>query len=138
MSSMLVSPTVPRGAYPERQESRPGSCEALWLRASGLLSRQVQVRRLRLRRFVREVNAHSQAYDVLGPLAIQAMADELRYRLRCGGWHNDIVARMFALVRTVATQTLGMQPFDVQVMGGWVLLHGMVAEMHTGEGKRAR
>jgi preprotein translocase subunit SecA len=63
------------------------------------------------------------------------MADELRYRLRCDGWHNDTVARTFALVRTVATQTLGMQHFDVQVMGGWVLLHGMVAEMHTGEGK---
>jgi preprotein translocase subunit SecA len=28
-----------------------------------------------------------------------------------------------------------MQHFDVQVMGGWVLLHGMVAEMQTGEGK---
>jgi preprotein translocase subunit SecA len=63
------------------------------------------------------------------------MADELRYRLRCDGWHRDLVARTFALVRTVATQTLGMSHFDVQIMGGWVLLHGMVAEMQTGEGK---
>jgi preprotein translocase subunit SecA len=46
-----------------------------------------------------------------------------------------MVARTFALVRTVATQTLGMPHFDVQIMGGWVLLHGMVAEMQTGEGK---
>jgi preprotein translocase subunit SecA len=135
MSSMLVSRTVPRGAYPERQESRPGRLEALWLRASGLLSRQVQVRRLRLRQFVREVKAHSQAYDTLAPPAIRAMADELRYRLRCDSRHTDIVARTFALVRAVATQTLGMPHFDVQVMGGWVLLHGMVAEMQTGEGK---
>jgi len=135
MSSMLVSHTVPQGAYPERQESHPGRFEALWLHASGRLSRQVQVRRLWLRRFVQEVNAHSHAYDALGPPAIRAMADELRYRLRCDGWHNDLVARTFALVRTVATQTLGMQHFDVQVMGGWVLLQGMVAEMQTGEGK---
>ena len=63
------------------------------------------------------------------------MADELRYRLRCDGRHNDMVARTFALVRAVATQTLGMPHFDVQIMGGWVLLHGMVAEMQTGEGK---
>jgi preprotein translocase subunit SecA len=28
-----------------------------------------------------------------------------------------------------------MRPFDVQVMGGWILLNGMVAEMDTGEGK---
>ena len=25
--------------------------------------------------------------------------------------------------------------FDVQVMGGWIMLNGMVAEMDTGEGK---
>ena len=63
------------------------------------------------------------------------MADELRYRLRCDGEQRDLVARTFALVRTVAAQTLGMSHFDVQLMGGWVLLHGMVAEMPTGEGK---
>src|SRR5262249_10480003 len=135
MSSMLVSRTVPRGAYPERQESRPGRLEALWLPASGFPSRHVQGRGLRLRQFVREVKAHSQAYDTLAPPAIRAMADELRYRLRCDSRHTDIVARTFALVRAVATQTLGMPHFDVQVMGGWVLLHGMVAEMQTGEGK---
>ena len=74
----------------------------------------------------------------MGPLAITAMADELQYRLRRGGWHDDTLARTFALVRAAATQTLGMAHFDVQVMGGWVLLHGMVAEMQTGEGKRTR
>jgi len=46
-----------------------------------------------------------------------------------------VVAQAFALVREVARRTLGMRHFDVQVMGGWVLLHGMVAEMETGEGK---
>ena len=29
----------------------------------------------------------------------------------------------------------GCQHFDVQIMGGWVLLQGMVVEMQTGEGK---
>ena len=135
MSSILGSHTLPRGAYPERHEARPGRCDAVWRRAAGPLSRQVQVRRLRLRRFVQEVQAHSPASDALGPPAIRAMADELRYRLRCDGEQRDLVARTFALVRTVAAQTLGMPHFDVQLMGGWVLLHGMVAEMPTGEGK---
>ena len=134
-TSILGSRTLPRGAYPERHEARPGRCDAVWRRASGPLSRQVQVRRLRLRRFVQEVQAHSLASDALGPPAIRAMADELRYRLRCDGEQRDLVARTFALVRTVAAQTLGMSHFDVQLMGGWVLLHGMVAEMPTGEGK---
>jgi preprotein translocase subunit SecA len=133
--SLSVSRTVPRGAYPERDTAHPGRFEALWQRASDLLSYQGQMRRLRLQRFVREVQAQSQRDNALGAQAIRVMADELRYRLRGDGWHRDLLARTFALVRAVATQTLGLTPFDVQVMGGWVLLHGMVAEMHTGEGK---
>ena len=63
---MLLSNTVPRGAYPERHEPRLGRFERLCVRATGILSRQVQVRRLRLQRFVREVTAHRRACDALG------------------------------------------------------------------------
>jgi preprotein translocase subunit SecA len=38
-------------------------------------------------------------------------------------------------VREAATRTLGQRHFDVQLIGGRVLLDGMVAEMATGEGK---
>ncbi len=41
----------------------------------------------------------------------------------------------FALVREMASRTLGQRHFDVQLMGGIVLHEGNVAEMKTGEGK---
>ncbi len=41
----------------------------------------------------------------------------------------------FALAREAAKRTLGMRPFDVQVIGGLVLHDGKIAEMKTGEGK---
>ncbi|MFQ5925984.1 MAG: preprotein translocase subunit SecA [Terriglobia bacterium] len=41
----------------------------------------------------------------------------------------------FAVVREVARRTVGMRPFDVQLMGGVVLHQGKIAEMKTGEGK---
>ena len=41
----------------------------------------------------------------------------------------------FAVVREVARRTVGMRPFDVQLMGGLVLHEGKIAEMKTGEGK---
>jgi preprotein translocase subunit SecA len=63
------------------------------------------------------------------------MASELRWWLRRQGFARDVVAQAFALIREMAERTLDMRPFDVQVMGGWVMLHGMVAEMDTGEGK---
>ncbi len=45
------------------------------------------------------------------------------------------MAEAFALVREAARRTLNMPHFDVQLVGGLVLLKGMVAEMETGEGK---
>jgi preprotein translocase subunit SecA len=45
------------------------------------------------------------------------------------------VVRAFALVREIASRRLGMRPFDVQLLGGRVMLDGKIAEMETGEGK---
>src|SRR3990170_408189 len=41
----------------------------------------------------------------------------------------------FAVVREAARRTVGMRPFDVQLIGGMVLHEGKIAEMKTGEGK---
>jgi preprotein translocase subunit SecA len=62
-------------------------------------------------------------------------ATELRRRLGAEGLVEDLVVRAFALVREAASRTLGMRPHDEQVVGGFVLLRGMLAEMETGEGK---
>jgi preprotein translocase subunit SecA len=42
---------------------------------------------------------------------------------------------IFAMVRVAAKRTLGMYPFDVQLIGALVLNDGKIAEMKTGEGK---
>ncbi len=41
----------------------------------------------------------------------------------------------FALTCEAARRTLGLDPFDVQVIGGLVMADGRIAEMQTGEGK---
>ena len=41
----------------------------------------------------------------------------------------------FALVKEAVHRTLKLQMYDVQLVGGWVLCEGKVAEMKTGEGK---
>jgi preprotein translocase subunit SecA len=60
---------------------------------------------------------------------------ELRRRLFSEGLDEALVARTFAIVREIATRRLGMRPFDVQLLGGRVMLEGKIAEMETGEGK---
>ncbi|WP_457640243.1 preprotein translocase subunit SecA [Persephonella sp.] len=47
----------------------------------------------------------------------------------------DILPEAFALVREAAKRTLGLRPFDVQLIGAVALHKGSVAEMKTGEGK---
>lgn len=48
---------------------------------------------------------------------------------------NEHLVPVFAYVREVARRTIGMRPFDVQLIGGIILHQGKIAEMKTGEGK---
>ena len=48
---------------------------------------------------------------------------------------EDIVCESFALVREAASRSIGLRPFDCQMIGGLVLHEGEIAEMGTGEGK---
>jgi len=48
---------------------------------------------------------------------------------------QGILPRAFALVREAGRRTIGLRPFDVQLIGGIVLHQGKIAEMKTGEGK---
>jgi preprotein translocase subunit SecA len=78
----------------------------------------------------------------LEPAMTAATDDELRAKtpyfhdkLQNGAELDDILVEVFAVVREVSRRTVGMRPFDVQILGGLVLYEGKIAEMKTGEGK---
>ena len=48
---------------------------------------------------------------------------------------DELLDEAFAVVREASVRTLGMRPFDVQLIGGMVLHQGKISEMKTGEGK---
>jgi preprotein translocase subunit SecA len=60
---------------------------------------------------------------------------EFKEKLAGGASLDDIMCEAFAVVREVSKRTIGLRHFDVQIMGGFVLHKGMIAEMKTGEGK---
>jgi preprotein translocase subunit SecA len=66
---------------------------------------------------------------------ITHLAGSIGLEMRRSGFTDHLVAQSFALVREVARRTIGQTHFDVQLIGGRILLHGLVAEMETGEGK---
>lgn len=71
----------------------------------------------------------------LSPDALRAAADAMRVRLPRSGFTIANVARVFALVREATRRQLGFAHYPVQLMGGFVMLRGKLAEMATGEGK---
>ncbi|MCX7750860.1 MAG: preprotein translocase subunit SecA, partial [Candidatus Bipolaricaulota bacterium] len=97
-----------------------------------------QTNKQRLRRLlplVREVNAWGEKVARLPDPELRAKTDEFRERLARGESTDDLLPEAFACVREAAARTIGLRPYDVQVMGG-IVLHGRkIAEMKTGEGK---
>jgi preprotein translocase subunit SecA len=60
---------------------------------------------------------------------------EFKERLLHGQTLDDILPEAFACVRETATRTIGQRHFDGQIIGGYILHKGKIAEMKTGEGK---
>jgi len=48
---------------------------------------------------------------------------------------DELMPEAFATVREASKRTIGLRPYDVQLIGGAVLHRGQIAEMKTGEGK---
>ncbi len=88
-----------------------------------------------LQKGVEAVNAFEPKIEKLSDEDLRAKTDEFRERLDAGETLDDILHEAFAVVREASKRTLGMRPFDVQVMGGIVLHEGKISEMKTGEGK---
>ena len=63
------------------------------------------------------------------------LRERMRERARGGASSDELLVEVFALAREAAARTLGMRPFDVQVIAGVALSSGKLVEMQTGEGK---
>jgi preprotein translocase subunit SecA len=89
----------------------------------------------RLSLILEEINALDPSIKELSDEELRAKTPYFRELLENGRDIDDILPEAFAVVREVAWRTIGMRPFDVQVIGGLVLHEGKIAEMKTGEGK---
>jgi preprotein translocase subunit SecA len=91
-----------------------------------------------LRQFSKTVSSINSLEDGLKALSdadLSAKTVEYRQRFADGTSLEDLLPEAFAVAREAAVRTLGMRPFDVQLIGGMVLHQGDIAEMRTGEGK---
>ena len=124
------------GPHPERRDLQDGRVDRF---LGALLGRCAQaasgVRRQRLRRFAERVEALADELARLDSPGLRRRAVDVRAALVREGPANAPVAECFALVREVCSRELGLRHYPVQLMGGYALLRGALAEMQTGEGK---
>jgi len=135
MSKFFLSPQIARGFYPERRTSVDAKFDAAVTSFAGNLARPFLTRNRRFAGIVPRVALLGSDVAGLSEDALREEIEKLRRVMRAEGVCLTTAARAFALVREAADRVLGMRHFDVQLIGGYVLLNGMVAEMETGEGK---
>ena len=73
--------------------------------------------------------------EALSDEQLRAKTEEFRTRHQGGESLDDLMNEAFAVVREAAKRSLGLRPFDVQLLGGYILHAGNISEMKTGEGK---
>ena len=89
----------------------------------------------RLSKKVSSINKLEKEMQSLSDSELSSKTEEFRERLKGGESLDNLLIEAFAVVREASVRTLGMRPFDVQLIGGMVLHQGDIAEMRTGEGK---
>jgi preprotein translocase subunit SecA len=134
MSSVL-RPGTRLGVYPQRLETTPGNFERVGAEWLDRMLHRASWRKYSLARVAARVDEEGRDLVDLDDAGLQICREKLRYELLRDGLEESLVFRAFALVREYAGRTLGMRHYDVQLLGGWVIVGGNMAEMATGEGK---
>ena len=101
---------------------------------------------------VEEINSLEPEFEALSDEALRAKTDEFRERITSSMGNveglevkeqfkveqealEEILPEAFAAVREASKRTIGLRPYDVQLIGGVILHRGSISEMRTGEGK---
>ncbi len=89
----------------------------------------------KLSKIVKGINALESKYQSLKDEDFKGLTEQFKQRVVNGETLEALLPEVFAVAREAAKRSLGLCPFDVQLMGGIVLNANRIAEMKTGEGK---
>ena len=89
----------------------------------------------RIQPLVAAINALEPRISSLSDTELQSKTEEFKQRIANGSPVEDLLQEAFAVAREAGKRVLNMRHFDVQLIGGYVLHQGKIAEMKTGEGK---
>ena len=128
-----IRPGLSDGAYPERPPEPEDWLHTALHALAGLVRVALPGRAARCP--LEAIQQLGRQYATLDNTALAEQTRLLRLDLHRRGLADDLLVRAFALVRETASRTIGLRHYDTQLTGGWIMAHGRLAEMETGEGK---
>ncbi len=84
---------------------------------------------------VRRVRDFEMQFITLSDERIKSVMNHIRRLLRDGAEPDEHLPKIFGAVCVATKRVIGLRPFDVQIVGGYEMHRGSIAEMGTGEGK---
>lgn len=132
-SLVLPRPVV----YPERTDPHHGTLDRIAHNMEAyFVAGFSKSRTRRLSQIVGLTAAHEEELAGLDEVDLRGEARVISGALRRSSDFGEAdISRSFAIIREVSRRLLSKRHFDVQLIGGYALLRGMIAEMATGEGK---
>jgi len=95
----------------------------------------IELTNSRYERQVDDINRRDDDLTRLPDEELKRQAAAIRQRVRNGTPLDDVLSDAFAIVRETAKRTVGMQPYDVQLLAALAIHDRKLVEMQTGEGK---
>lgn len=123
--------------YMEKPERRENALDELAVSAqASFVAAAARRRAQRLNKILPLVESHAEEFRALATEDFRGAVREVATALRReADFSDETTARSLALIREMADRILGMRHFDVQIVGAFAMIKGMLAEMATGEGK---
>lgn len=87
------------------------------------------------RAVVARINALEEQYQAMDDTSLAGQTALFKERIARGESLDALLSEAFAVVREATRRVIGMRHYDVQLIGGYMLHEGKIAEMRTGEGK---
>jgi preprotein translocase subunit SecA len=132
---LVARPGAALGVYPEREYLQPGRLQQLLERLAISIGERLLPAQRGFKQVLVDINQHRTLFSTVPDQEISALSQSLRRQLRRQGQTDVLVSTGFALVREVVHRKLDIRMTDDQMMAGWIMLQGHLAEMADGAGK---
>ena len=128
-------PGIVEGLYPEKSLLKVAFLDQQLAKLNGFFKCSFKYNKRSLLTLTTAVGQYADELSLLPEHALEEHIKQLKANLLLYGLDDQYTIKAFALIREIAARKLAMRHYEVQIMGGWVMLQGMTAEMETGEGK---